>query len=122
MSDPFAIYDDVVTRWPAAANQVDAVNAKLDDASAFLRSRFPGIDDQIDSGVLDLAAAKAVACGLVIRAMMRADGVVSESEGTGPYSHSATYSNPAGNFYLTDADLTLILGYRPRAQSLPMGC
>jgi hypothetical protein len=61
----------------------------------------------------------AVAVGMVKRAMVApSDGITQQSDTVGPYSHSQSYANPLGNVFLTQADITLILGYQPAGQSV----
>lgn len=119
MAGSFATPGDVAARWrPLTSAETVIAEALADDASALIRARFPGIDAQVDSGALDVAIVRMVVSNMVKRALIAPDdGVVSESEGTGPYSHSQTFANPMRNVFLTEADLTLILGYRPTGMS-----
>lgn len=119
MAAPFATADDVAARWrPLTAAETAVATVLCGDASNLLRARFPGIDGQVTSGAMDLDVLAAVVAGMVKRAMIApSEGVSSESETTGPFSHSQTYANPLGNVFLTAADLVLILGYQPSGQT-----
>lgn len=115
----FADVQDLVDRWrPLTSAEADVADTLLFDASMLIRGRFPGIDGQVASGQVDRAILTIVTAGMVKRAMIApADGVASQSEGMGPYSHSQTYANPLGNVFLTAADLVLIQGYLPSGSS-----
>lgn len=120
MAAPFATPDDVAVRWrPLNADEVSTAYALSLDASMLIRARFPGIDDQVTAGTVDPDVLTTVVAGMVKRAMVApADGITQESEGLGPYSRGRSYANPLGNVFLTKADLTLILGYRPAARTI----
>jgi hypothetical protein len=119
MAAPFATPGDVAARWrPLTAAELVIATALLGDASALLRSRFPGIDAQVANGNLDAAIPLLVVAGMVKRALIAPDeGVTSESESAGPYNHSQTFANPLRNVFLTAADLVLIQGYIPAGGS-----
>jgi hypothetical protein len=110
---------DVADRWrPLTSAEQTVAETLLFDASMLIRARFPGIDDQIAAGGVDPDVVAMVVAGMVKRAMIApADGLSQQSESVGPYSHSQSYANPLGNVFLTAADVTLILGYQPAAQS-----
>ena len=85
--------------------------ALLDDASAAMRSRFRAFHgrawEQAASEPFD-DNARAVCVAVVARAMSVPEalsGVTQYSQTAGPYSASATYSNPSGDLYLTKGDL-----------------
>lgn len=119
----FAEPDDVAARWrPLTPGEETVAETLCDDASNLIRARFPGIDDQVTSGQVDAAVLTQVVAGMVKRAMIApADGLSSQSEGVGPYSRSQSYANPLGNVFLTAAEMTLIIGYRPAASSHRFG-
>lgn len=120
MAVPFASAQDVADRWRPLTSAEEAVaDTLVADASALIRARFPGIDAQVASGGIDAQILTAITANMVKRALIApADGVTQQSESVGPYSHSQTYANPLGNVFLTQADLTLILGYQPAGQSV----
>jgi hypothetical protein len=109
----------VADRWrPLTPAEEPIADALARDASAIIRARFPGIDAQVTSGAVDLDTLTMVTAGMVKRAMVApADGVTSQTDGMGPYSHAQTYANPLGNVFLTASDLVLIIGYQPAASS-----
>lgn len=119
MAASFATAQDVAARWrPLTPAETDTANVLCADASNLIRAEFPGIDDQVTAGAVDAAVLTQVCAGMVKRAMRApADGVTSESNNVGPFSHSQTYANPLGNVFLTEADRTLILGYQVTAQN-----
>lgn len=116
----FATVQDVSDRWrPLTSAEEVVAQTLIDDASMVLRSRFPGLDDQVTAGSVDANAVVMVVAGMVKRAMIApADGISQQSESTGPYSRSQSYANPLGNVFLTAAEVTLIMGYRPTGQSV----
>src|SRR5690349_649850 len=116
----FATADDLAARWrPLTAQETTTAQALLFDASLLIRARFPGIDAQVTSGGVDPDVLVMVVTGMVKRAMIApADGISQESQGMGPYTHSQSYANPLGNVFLTQADMTLILGYQPAGQTM----
>ena len=115
----FASAEDVAARWrPLTSAEESVAEALLIDASLLIRARFPGIDAQSASGQVDPDVLVAVTAGMVKRAMIApADGISQESQGMGPFTHSQSYANPLGNVFLTQADITLILGYMPAGQA-----
>lgn len=115
---PFADATDVAARWrPLTQAEQDVASVLVLDASALIRSRFPGIDGQVDPDILTMVVA-----GMVKRALVAPDdGVSQESVGTGPYSHSQTFANPMRNVFLTAADLVLIQGYKPKGGTFGYG-
>lgn len=110
----FASLDDVEARWrPLTDPERLVADTLLDDASAIIRARFPGVEGQVDDDIL-----AAVTAGMVKRALIAPlDGVSQESETTGPYSHSTSFANPMRNVFLTAADEMMIVGYQPAAIS-----
>jgi hypothetical protein len=115
----FATTDDVAARWrPLTADELVVAETLLGDASAIVRSQFPGIDGQITSGAVDPVNVRIVVAGMVKRALISPDeGVTQESQSVGPYSHSQSYANPLRNLFITDADRLLILGRAVSARS-----
>lgn len=116
---PFASPDDLAARWrPLTSQESITARALLNDASALIRARFPGIDGQMVGGLIDAGILVAVTAGMVKRAMVApSDGVSQQAETAGPFSRSQTFANPLGNVFLTLADMTMILGYQPPGQS-----
>ena len=118
--DAFATHEDVADRWrPLTAAEAVLADTLCWDASALLRARFPGIDASIAAGTPSADVVMMVCAGMVRRALIApSDGVSQQSETAGPFSQSQSYSNPMRNVFLTAADETLILGYRPKAMSV----
>lgn len=119
MAEPFATPADVAARWrPLTDAETIVATTLCADASALIRARFPGIDDQVTSGAMDPDVLVQVVSGMVKRAMIApSDGISQESDTMGPFGRSQTFANPLGNVFLTAADLTLILGYQASGQS-----
>ena len=85
--------------------------ALLEDASAAMRSRFRAFHGQAYAENINPSFddnAKAVCVALVARSLSvpaSLAGVTQYSQTTGPYSASATYSNPTGDIYIGKSDL-----------------
>ena len=120
MAAPFASPDDIAARWrPLTDAETTVATTLAADASALIRARFPGIDAQAATGAVDPDVLRMVCAGIVKRALVAPDdGVSQESETAGPFSRSQTYANPMRNVFLTQAEITLIIGYKPRATSV----
>lgn len=92
---------------PVPENELAAVEALLDDASAMLTS-LAGPPEGEERAELY----KATVCNMVKRVMASSDaglfGVTQSTMTAGPYSQSQTYSNPAGDMYLTSAEKRML--------------
>lgn len=119
MPQPYATADDVEARWrPLSDQERSRADVLGQDASSLIRARFPDIDSQVTTGAVDPNVLTLVAAGMVRRAMTApSDGVSQQSETVGPFGRSQSFANPLGNVFITQADLTLILGYQPSGMS-----
>jgi hypothetical protein len=108
----FATVDDYELRQ----GELDETDRKrcealLDDASAAMRSRFRAFHGTDYAGGINASFddnAKAVCVSIVSRSLSvpaTLAGVTQYSQTTGPYSASATYSNPTGELYIGKTDL-----------------
>lgn len=116
--------DDVAARWrPLTAAEKASAEAYIADASAYLRTQYPGIDSQITTGAVDAGVVTSVVANMVKRAMlgMANGGAAQQSQTAGPYSVSMTYSNPSGNLYITAFEDQMIRGYQPAGVSKYFG-
>lgn len=120
MASTFATSSDLLARWPSLTDTALA-DTLLGDASLYLRTQYPGLGDQVDLDS-DLAeVAKIVVCNMVKRSMLAVTpGVSQESENTGPFGHSVTYSNPNGNLFVTATEDAMIRGYQPSGMTFSM--
>lgn len=121
--NPFAIADDLESRWrPLSTVEKARANVLLGDASVWLRAWFPELDDRITAGSLDPDVPKMVACAMVKRAMLDSDGMSSnQSQQTmGPFSmmNQRSFSNPDGNLYVTSRERDLLSGNTSSAVSM----
>lgn len=117
----FAGYMDVEARWrPLSTAEQDVADQLAADASAMLRERWPDVDARVTAGTLTAASLTRIVAMAVKRAMLvgDAEGLESQQQAAGPFSVSATYSNPNANLYFTAADVLLLdgLGYVPRSR------
>ncbi|MCU1488287.1 MAG: hypothetical protein JWN67_5033 [Actinomycetia bacterium] len=116
----FATTADVAGIWRplTTEEQVVATNL-LAYASVIIRARVPGIDDRIAAGTLDGALARMTAAEMVKRRLENPDGY--RSEQIDDYSFTRDQEHSAGGLYLTDDEMGLLRGSRPRAFSVTPG-
>ena len=104
----FATVDDLEKRWHALASEERGkAEALLDDASDLIRSTCPLWAEA------SAATLKRVCCAAAKRAMLSGDGIAGISQHTetaGSYSESYSYSNPAGELYLTASEKAALGG------------
>lgn len=115
----YATTDDLAARWrPLSTAEAARAAALLDDAAVIIDAECPPADPPAD-----LDARRIVSCAMVKRAMVAGpdvEGVGSVQQTAGPFSQSTSYSNPAGNLYVTKADRRLLGCSRQRAASIDM--
>ncbi|WP_433597919.1 hypothetical protein ACQPXH_19200 [Nocardia sp. CA-135953] len=110
----FATTDDLAGFWrPLVGAEVTRATTLLGYAAVLIRTEWPDIDDRIalydenprPANALDPAVPELVSLCMVKRAMIGGtgggEGVSSEMQVGGPYTHQTSYSNPMGNLYLT---------------------
>lgn len=118
----YATLEDYEARYGELGSETarSRVSVRLDDAAVYLDARVEVDPDDEHQA----AALKIVSCAMVNRAMAaeESDAVgVSEARYTmGPFTQSATFSNPSGDLYLTAGEKallgvngSLITGIRP---------
>lgn|SRR5690606_4431332 len=111
----FATVAQLEAAWrPLTEDEQARAEVLLRWASARLRAECPGIDDRIDAGVLDPSIPEQVVCSAVKRAMIAGDaeGLATDQQTAGPFTHQVTYSNPEGSLYFTKAELRVCGGSR----------
>lgn len=121
----FADASDLQARWrPLTDTETERAAVLLEDASVWLRAWFPDLQDRIDSGALDATIPVMVACSMVKRAMLDADGMSADQtqRTAGPFMESfqRTFSNPDGNLYLTAREEQLLRGLAAQPQAVSM--
>lgn len=86
-----------------AANLINKASALLKHAAPFDLAERIGYftTDPTNKLALDPTLVASVVAGIVKRAMVNPDGVVSKSETTGPYTNSATYGDAAAGAVVT---------------------
>lgn len=103
----YATVEDLEARWrPLNSDEQDTAATLLDDAAVYLDSLVTvDSSDEHQAAVL-----KMVSCAMVKRAMIAAEssafGVTESTATMGPFSQTAHYANPSGDFYLTAAERT----------------
>ena len=110
----YATVDDLVDFWrPLTDDEEARATTLLGYAAVLIRTEWADIDDRIaayaddprPSTALDPAVAELVSLCMVKRAMIGGtgggEGVSSEMQVGGPFTHQTSYSNPMGNLYLT---------------------
>lgn len=122
-AEPYATTADLVSRWRPLSDSDEAVAAVLlSDASFWVRQWFPVETARIDNAAADGTGARILVCAMVKRAMLAAndDGMSSETQAYGPFSHTRAFSNPQGNLYITAAECEMIQGRSSGFTSMPM--
>lgn len=107
----YASYTDYEARYGTLTPAQQAlVTTKLGDAGTILDSLVDTSDVATDTHLADVL--KVVSCSMVNRVMVTEQdgsvGVSNESYTMGPFSQSATYSNPAGDMYLTATERRML--------------
>lgn len=104
---PFATTNDLEDRWrPLTADEANRATVLLGDASQLIldEDRLGTLDSLVDPPSRTLVR---VVCDVVRRAMLTpidTAAVTAMQQSAGPFALSATYSNPAGDLYLTRAE------------------
>jgi hypothetical protein len=120
---PFAYVSDLEDRWrPLTSDEQNRAEVLIDDASQLiLDSDLRGIfADAVDPASLTLVR---TVCAMVKRAMSAPVDLAPVSqmqETTGPFGVTATYSNPAGDLYLSSAERRALGFSTQRASNVPM--
>lgn len=101
---------DIIDRWTGseAPDESDRVlGVLIEDAEEVILGRFPKIQARIDNGSLRLRAVQIVLAGMVQRAYQtRQDGLVSYSNGVGPFSEGGSYGDTRRGLYLTADEIS----------------
>lgn len=116
---PFATADDLAGRWrPLTSDEATRADILLGDASQLIL-------DEDKRGIYSAATDPAsltlvrIVCAMVKRAMLSPTGdggpVSQMQQAAGPFSMATTYSNPAGDVYLTSAERRALGFSRQRA-------
>lgn len=119
---PFATASDLASRWrPLSTAETSLADVLLADASQLIL-------DEDHRGVLaDLvdppsSTVVRIVCAMTKRAMLAGDrgGAEQTQQSAGPFSVATTYSNPAGDLYLTSAERRALRLASQRAGSVDM--
>lgn len=105
----YATVEDLEARYGELSSDLqEQAEVLLDDAAVLIDSQAT-IDSEDEQ---QLAAAKMVSCAVVNRALQASAsdmyGVSNASYTMGPFSQSATFSNPSGDLYLTAQEKRLL--------------
>lgn len=125
MGAPFATPSDVANRLNTTYDdgQTQKVTLLLQDVSALMRSKSPGVDDRIANGEVDSDLALAVACQILIRVAEAVEhgGTPVISETYPEYAVQLGRLDAAG-LAMTDDEISLLSGVPPkRAFSITPG-
>lgn len=119
---PFAVADDLAARWrPLTPAEEAQATVLLGDASQLIldEDRRGVLADLVDPASTTLVR---IVCAMVKRAMLAGDrgGADQVSQSAGPFSATTTFSNPAGDLYLTSAERRALRFTSQRAGSVDM--
>ncbi|MDD7465491.1 MAG: Gp19/Gp15/Gp42 family protein [Actinomycetaceae bacterium] len=116
MDAPFATVQNLESRWRKLTDAESAqAEVLIADASDLIKVECPRWNTAND------ATLTRVTCAIVKRAMSKplgieaAQGASSASMTAGPYSQQLSFSNPAGDLYLTKAEARSLGGRATRA-------
>lgn len=99
----------VESLWrPIDAAESGRVAALVVMAEALVTAEDSGVQSRLASGALARDVYEAVVVDMVRIAMANPEGVASASESAGPFSHSASFTNPAGLISLSAAHRKLL--------------
>lgn len=119
---PFATASDLEARWRSLTPAEEAqATVLLGDASQLIldEDRRGVLADLVDPASTTLAR---IVCAMVKRAMLAGDrgGADQVQQSAGPFSVATTFSNPAGDLYLTSAERRALRFTSQRAGSVDM--
>lgn len=108
---PLATVEDLEAAWrPLSEQEETRAAALIDRASRKVRRRWTDVDDRITAATLDADDVSDVVLEMVQVAMTQTPGVSQQSEGSGPFNQSATYTNPNARLYFTDDMIAVFEG------------
>lgn len=117
MAEPFATIEDLVKHWPDIPEELrDVAETKLDEASIIVRGLYPGIDERISEGKLDVDVVKLVVCQMVATTLKReieagaGDDVSQQTFTAGLYSQSLSFRAREATLFLTKLHRQLLGG------------
>lgn len=104
----YATVEDVrgASDRPIPDSRVPYVQGRLDAAHRLLRSKAPGLDARVDSGLLDPDLVKDVIVEMVLRVLRNPSGFRSETDGD--YSYSRDIQVASGRLMVTDDELEML--------------
>lgn len=118
---PFADADDLAARWrPLSTTEQALATTLLGDASQMILDEDRrGVLTALTEPTLTLVR---IVCAMTKRAMLAADrgGAAQTQQSAGPFAVATTYSNPAGDLYLTAAERRALGFSFQRAGSVAM--
>jgi hypothetical protein len=101
--------EDVTSRWTGTEPPADddtTLLVLIGDAEDEVLTHFPKIQQRIDSGALRLRTVQIVVAAVVQRAYQsKQDGLLSYSNGVGPFSEGGSYADTRRGTYLDDYDI-----------------
>ena len=104
----YATADDVATRWgrELTAEETSMVEVRLEDAERMIRRRIPDLDNQIDTGTIDVDDVVQVESDCVLRLARNPEGYISETDGDYTYRLSEAFA--AGTLGITDDEWAIL--------------
>lgn len=104
----YATAQDVATRWgrELTAEETSMVEVRLEDAERMIRRRIKDLDNQIQSGAINVEDVVQVESDCVLRLARNPEGYVSETDGDYTYRLSEAFA--AGALGITDDEWAIL--------------
>lgn len=116
---------------PLTSAETPYIDTWISQASALLRAVVPSVDDRIQAflsmtpppvNAVDPVVVESVLAGVIKRYLSNPKGLASETESTGPFSHSESYAlrtekEQRGTLQIIEADLNVLFPNRKRLRA-----
>lgn len=114
----YASADDVAVRWSRelSCEEIKLVKVRLEDVERLIRRRIPDLDEQVDSGKLDVEDVVQVEADAVLRLARNPEGYVSETDGN--YTYQLSKDLATGRLSITSDEWAVLGVHRNRLTTL----
>lgn len=120
----WATFADVTDRWAGSGAPDDEalVESLIADAEAVVLSKYPQIQDRIDSGALPLRVVTMVVVRMVSRVLRNPENLSYWQQQTGPFGQARNFGSEGSDIWMTDEELTLLAPkLRGKAYEIDLG-